>query len=327
MPGFVPEKIPESAIPRRPLDARLSPFLIWAILLLTAAFTFLDYWAYSRVEHADPLSWQQLASGQGIAPAQYRVGVYYTARFFAHLTHLQFRHIFAASDLFCTGFSLAVLFFLLTRSFSFRERGVQTQWAMALLALLLTQFYLGWTLWFQEPETMPSLAILAASSLLCSGFVRVPRIMLALSLVLVAVLGSTIRVDVVIALHAGLLLAALVTPTSSIPLGKGWQVGVSLVSLAIAGGIEHYLAHTIFPFATRDAALFQLVTNLRACNGSLVLLFSLPPWALTVWLAWKYRSAPEWLGAGTAPRLASSTLRCFSPSVCPRRSASFFPLP
>jgi hypothetical protein len=269
------------------LDARLRRFLVWALLLLTSGFTFLDYWAYSKVEHSDPVTWQRLAAGHGIAPAQYRIGVYYTANFLAHLTHLQFRHIFALSDFLCVGASLAVLFYLLTRTLHFRERDGRTQWTLVLLALLLTQVYLAWTFWFQEPETMPSLAVLAASSLLCSGVVRVPRYMLAISLLLVAVLGATIRVDAVVAFHAGLLFASLATAADAVPLGKLWQIGTSAVALVLALGIEHFLAHTLFPNAVRDADLLQLGGNLHSLMGTTVLLLVLPAWALTVWLAFR----------------------------------------
>ena len=159
--------------PDHPLHPRLKRFLVWAVVLMTAGYTFLDYWAYSRVEHDSPHDWPMLATGCGLAPAQYRIGVYFTAGFLRHLTHLRFHQVFAAADLFCTGLSLACIFFLLTKLRAFRESTLDGQWAQVLLGLLLAQVYLVWTLWFQEPETMPSLAVLSASALLCSGFVRV----------------------------------------------------------------------------------------------------------------------------------------------------------
>ena len=299
-PGFryiegVPGNFPDSYLAisedRQPLDGRLRRFLVWAVLLLTAGFTFLDYWEYSRVEHADPTSWQLLSTGHGIAPAQYRVGVYFTAHFLAHLAHLQFRHIFAVADFFCVGASLAALFFLLTRMTSFRQANRQAQWTQVLLGLLLVHLGLSWCLWFQEPETMPSLAVLAASALLCSGVLRIPRFMVASSVLLVAVFGSTVRVDAVLAFHTGFLLVALFSKDGAMPLGKWWQAAVSLLSIMAALGIEHFLAHSVFPHAVRDVALIQLLTNLHAANGLMVLLFSLPPWACVVWLGWK-----QWLG-------------------------------
>jgi hypothetical protein len=270
--------------------------MVWATLLMTAVFTFLDYWAYSRVQHDNPVAWQKLATGQGIAPAQYRIGVYFTANFLAHATHLQLRHIFAAADFFCTGASLAVVLFLLTRLPVFRERENQSQWAIVFLALLLTQFYLAWTLWFQEPETMPSFAILVASALLCSGLLRVPRGMLAVSLLLVALLGATIRFDAVLAFHAGMLLAALVT--ADVPLGRAWQIGTSVLAVVLALGVEYFVAHSMFPLAPREAALLQVVNNLHSLNGMFVLLLSLPGWALTVYLAPRYWRGMNGWGRG-----------------------------
>ena len=290
--GIVADSNLEIVKSRQTLDPRLRRFLTWAILLLTAGYTFLDYWEYSRVQHADPESWQLLATGHGIAPAQYRIGVYFTANFLAHLTHLQLRHIFACADFVCTGISLAFLFLMLTRVDVFRRADSRTQWAQAVLGLLLVQLGLSWCLWFQEPETMPSLAILAASALLCSGVLRmdsrVSRWMLAISLLLVALLGSTIRVDAVIAFHAGFLLAALLNKADAMPLGRLWQAATSLLALLLALGTERFLAHTLFPHAVRNVALIQLPVNLHTHNGLLVLLFSLPPWVLTVWLGCRH---------------------------------------
>ena len=112
-----------------------------------------------------------------------------------------------------------------------------------MLGLLLVQLDLAWCLWFQEPETLPSLAVLAASALLCSGALRLTasasRLVLVVSLLLVAVLGSTIRVDAVIAFHAGFLVAALLSRPGAMPLGKVWQAATSLLAIGLALGIEH----------------------------------------------------------------------------------------
>ncbi len=287
------------------LAKRLHGFIRWAILLMTAGYTFLDYWGYSRVQHEDPSSWQKLAAGQGIVPAQYRVGVYYSANLFARMGHLQFRHIFALTDGVCLLASLAILFLLLTKREGFRILSPAQQWSQVLLALLLTQIYLGWTLWFQEPETMPSLMILASSALLCSGHVRVPRSMLALTLLLVALLGATIRVDAVVAFHAGMLLVCMVALGRGMPLGRGWQAAISVASLALALGTAYYLAHFVFPHNAREVALLQLPDNLRSLTGAMVLLCTLPPWLLTMWLAARRLSA---LDSWTIAMLAGSLI-------------------
>jgi hypothetical protein len=288
------EGVPDPPSAISVLDRRLKRFLISGILLLTAGYTFLDYWEYSRVQHADPQTWALLVSGRGLAPAQYRIGVYFTANFFAQLTHLQLRHVFAVSDLLYTGLALACIFYPLTRMPWFRRASLPAQWAQALLALLLVQVYLVWTLWFQEPETMPSLAILAVSGLLCSGLIRVPKPMLAVWLLLLAVLGATIRVDVVLAFYAGMLAACLVSRRDAE--SKTWLVATSVVAIMAALGIERFIAHNLFLSAERSAPLFQLIGNLESVNGVLALLSTMPAWVLTVWLASRsWTALPVWL--------------------------------
>lgn len=301
------EPICEGTTQPRPLERRLSVFLTWAILLLTSGYTSLAYWGYSKVEHEDPLSWQRLTSGHGVVPAQYRIGIYYSAHFLARLGHLQLRHVFAIADCFCLLASLAIGFFLLTRQPAFRHATVSRRWIQVLLGLLLVQIYLPWTLWFQEPETIPSLLILASSALLCSGFLRVPRFMLAGTLLLFALLGSTIRVDAVVAFHAGMLLACLVSPAASTPLGRGWQIITSLAAIAIAVGIAYYLAHFIFPHNVREVALLQFFDNLHSWSGAMVLLCALPPWVLTIRLA--QRQWPQ-LNGWARGLVAGSLLEC-----------------
>ncbi len=276
-----------------PLHPRLKRFLIWAIALMTLGYTFLDYWAYSRVEHDSPKDWPMLATGHGLAPAQYRIGVYFTASFLRHLTHLRFHQIFAASDLFCTGLSLACIFFLLTKLITFSQASLDRQWAQVLLGLLLAQIYLVWTLWFQEPETMPSLAVLSACALLGSGLVRVPRPMLFVTLVLVAVLGATIRADAVAAMMGGMFLVHFGARRMD---RERWVIPAALVGAIAAVGIEWFISRRMFPHAERSAAAFQLLNNLHAVNGAAALFCVLGPWVLTIWLAMRsWQGIPIWM--------------------------------
>lgn len=262
---------------------------------MTFGYTFLDYWAYSRVEHDSPRDWPNLATGCGLAPAQYRIGVYFTAGFLHHLTRLRFHQIFAASDLFCTALGLACIFFLLTKLKAFREATLDSQWAQILLGLLLAQVYLVWTLWFQEPETMPSFAVLAVTALLCSGFVRISPVMLGISLVLIAILGATIRADAITAMLGGMFLVHLAARKSAD--GRNWVAPATLVGAIAALGTEWLITHRLFPHAVRSAPVFQLLDNLHAANGAAALACVLGPWALTVWLAIKnWKALPVWLG-------------------------------
>ena len=91
-------------------DPTLQRFLVWAVVLITSSYTFLDYWNYSRSVHDNGgVEWTSLLAGHGFAPAQYRVGVLRTANLLAELTHTHLRHMFAAIDLVCVGTSLALL--------------------------------------------------------------------------------------------------------------------------------------------------------------------------------------------------------------------------
>jgi hypothetical protein len=277
-----------------PLHPRLKRFLIWAVALLTFGYTFLDYWAYSRVEHDSPRDWPNLGTGCGLAPAQYRIGVYFTAGFLHNVTHLRFHQIFAVSDLLCTALGLACIFFLLTRLKTFREAAPDGQWSQVLLGLLLAQVYLVWTLWFQEPETMPSLAVLAVTALLCSGFLRISRVMLGISLVLVAVLGATIRADAITALLGGMFLVHFAARKSAN--GRSWVAPATLVGVLAALGTEWLITHRMFPHAVRSAPVFQLLDNLHAADGAAALACVLGPWVLTIWLAAKtWKMWPVWL--------------------------------
>jgi hypothetical protein len=289
-----------SVLSQSDFNPRLSRFLPWAILLLTAGYTFLDYWEYSRIQHTDPRPWAQLATGQGLAPAQYRIGVYYTANFLAHLSHLQFRHIFAAADFGCTALALFSLFYLLTGLDWFRKSAHSAQWAQVFLALLLTQLYLVWTLWFQQPETMPSFAVLAAAAFLCCAITQetppVPRLMLAVSLLMLAALGATIRADIVTALASGIVLAS-VDSRGKTP-ARSWLLTSGLIALLAALAVEFFITHQLFPHAVRSAPPFQLLGNLKSVNGTLAILCTLPPWGLTVWLASRnWSRLPLWIKA------------------------------
>lgn len=280
--------------PDHPLHPRLKRFLAWAIALLTTGYTFLDYWAYSKVEHTLPSDWALLATGRGLAPAQYRIGVYLTANFLQHLTHLAFHQLFAAADLLCTGLSLACIFYLLTKLEVFRKSTLDGQWAQIILGLLLVQIYLVWTLWFQEPETMPSLAILSVTAVLCSGSVRMSRLMLGISLVLVAVLGATIRADAVTAMLGGMFLVHFAAPTTD--RAQRRVIPAAFVAGFAAVITEWQITHRLYPNAARSAQVFQLLNNLHAVNGNAALACVLAPWALTIWLAARsWQLLPIWL--------------------------------
>ncbi len=268
-----------------PADRRLKHFLVWVVFLLCGGYTFVDYWNYSRIEHANPGEWPSLLAGTGIAPAQYRIGVLWLANSLAHGMHLHLRHTFAAVDFVSLLAGLWCVLFLLMRTGSFRAARPLAQWSLVLLCLAIFQVYLFWTLWFQQPETLPTFLFVALSAVLCSGVMVRYRWLAALALIVVAALQATVRADVAAAFHLGMLFACVLPDRKSLPLGRSLQAITSLFCFCAVAGVQSLIAMRIFPHAHREAALLQLFANLRDPMGYLVIVFSLATYGLTCWLA------------------------------------------
>ena len=146
-------------------DSALRRFLVWAVLLITGGYTFLDYWNYSRTFHEGGGEWEAVLAGRSFAPAQYRIGVIRAADLLARLTHTHLRHMFAAIDFVCLGISLALLMWLLGRTEIFRHAARLGRWLQASLALGCFLFYLLWSFWYQKPETHATLLLLVLSAM------------------------------------------------------------------------------------------------------------------------------------------------------------------
>lgn len=277
------------------LDLRLKRFLAWFSLLLTAGYTFLDYWNYNRMGREDPREWADLLAGRGIAPAQYRIGVLHLADLLARIVHAQLRHGFAIIDFACLLAGLGGVLLLLTRMPAFHSGMRQQQWTMALLGLTLFEVYLFWTFWFQKPETMATFAFLALSALAAWKGSRAPAALCGMAMIVLAALQATVRADAAVALHLGLLLACLFPARRPLPLGRAIQGAVSAFSIAVAIGVQFFIAHRIYPQARRNVGAFQLLANLHSGMGYLAILLSLAPYGLTLWLAAKrWRALDGW---------------------------------
>ena len=121
-----------------------------------------------------------------------------------------------------------------------------------------------------------------------------PRAMLMLSLLLVAVLGATIRADAITAMMGGMFLASLTAGKQQKP--ERWVIPSVCIGAILATGIEWLITHRMFPHAVRSAPVFQLLENLHAVNGAAALACVLGPWALTIWLALRsWHTTPVWL--------------------------------
>ena len=275
-------------------DRALRRFLCWAVLLITSGYTFLDYWSYSRNFHQGGAGseWDALLAGRGFAPAQYRIGVLRTADLLARLTHTHLRHMFAAIDFVCLGVSLALLLWLLSRTEIFRAAGQTARWLQASLALGCFLLYLLWSFWYQKPETEATLLLLVLSAAAAQWRWRVPAV---LALVALAVIGATVRVDAVVAFHAGFLVACLLPQSRTLPLGRATQVAASGFSIAAAIAVEYVIMHRIYPNAPREVAAVQLLANLRAWLNYIVLAMALFPWWITLRLAARlWRTLDGW---------------------------------
>jgi hypothetical protein len=277
-------------------DPALRRFLGWAVLLITSGYTFLDYWNYSRTFHeGGGVEWQNLLAGRGFAPAQYRIGVVRSADLLARLTHTHLRHMFAAIDFVCLGLSLALLLWLLSRTEIFRVSGRTARWLQASLALGCFLLYLLWSFWYQKPETEATLLLLVLSA---AAVQWRQRLLATLALVALAVIAATVRVDAVVALHAGYLVACLLPQSRTLPLGRAAQMAESVLSMVAAIGVEYVIMHRIYPNAPREVAAVQLFSNLRAWLNYIVLAMALFPWWITLQLAARsWRTLDGWATA------------------------------
>jgi hypothetical protein len=292
-----PETRPES--PLAPgLDSGLRRFLGWAVILITSGYTFLDYWNYSRNFHEGAGSeWDALLAGRGFAPAQYRIGVLRTADLLARLTHTHLRHMFAAIDFVCLGVSLALLLWLLGRMEIFRAASRVSRWLQASLAVGCFLLYLLWSFWYQKPETHATLLLLVLSAAAAQWRQRVSAVLV---LVALAAIGATVRVDAMVAFHAGFLVASLLPQSRlqsrSLPLGRATQAVTSVLSIAAAVAVAYVIMHGIYPNAPREVAAFQLFSNLRAWLNYFVVAAALFPWWITLQLAMRrWRTLDGWM--------------------------------
>jgi hypothetical protein len=257
--------------------------VLLSLIVLSAGF--LDYWSYSQAFHTEPGIWMDVVRGTANAPNQYRIGVIDTAYFLARLMHLGLRHMLALVDVAAAFVAVFALFLVLRRSAVYRESTVTVQWFGAAGFLVLVQFYLAWLLWFQRPETLPTAAILALALLLLAVPVWGGAGTAVAGFLLLAAAQGFVRADVGFALHLGILLVCLTPLGKGFVLSRGLQVGTSLASLLMVGGIQYWLTWWVFPQANYGpTAVFQLVTNLSSLDSWIPFVLFMGPFAWTVWM-------------------------------------------
>jgi hypothetical protein len=281
------------------------PGRVTSVLLcvLVLSVGVLDSREYGREFHQNPNAWMDVIAGTANAPAQYRVGVVDTASFLARHGHLELGHVLTLLDVLSGLIAVFVLFWVLRRSAVYRKAGQSAQWFGAACFLVLMQFYLGWVIWYQRPETLPTAAMLAVALALLT--VRLPlsqrlgTVVAVAGLLLLAVAQGYVRADVALALHAGILLVCFTSAGNGFALRRGVQAGTSLVAMVLVAGIQYDLMRRIFPQASYgDTPVFQLIQNLQAPTTQLPFFLFLIPfgWTAVVLVRRRYQANSAGLG-------------------------------
>jgi len=256
----------------------------------------LDSREYGREFRQNPNALMDVVAGTANAPAQYRIGVVDSAYFLARHDHLALGHVLTVLDVLSGLTAVFVLFWVFSRSMVYRNARRTAQWFGAACFLILIQFYLGWVIWYQRPETLPTAAILAMALMLLTVRLPLSRSAVAVApiggMLLLAVAQGYVRADVAVALHAGILLVCLTRLGNGFALGRGLQAGTSLVAMALAGGIQYDLMRRVFPHASYgETPVLQLFLNLQAPSTQLPFFLFLVPlgWTAVTLMRRRYR--------------------------------------
>jgi hypothetical protein len=273
------------------------------LCIMVLSMGVLDSREYGREFHQNPNAWMDVLAGTANAPAQYRIGVVDMAFFLARHGHLALGHVFTLLDVVSGLTGVFLLFWVFGRSMVYRRAGLTAQWFGAASFLILMQFYLGWVIWYQRPETLPTAAILATVMVLLAVRLPLPHASGTLAAVggmlLLAVAQGYVRADVTVALHAGILLVCFTPLGNGFALGRWVQAGTSLVAMMLAGVIQYDLMRRVFPHASYgDTPVLQLFLNLQAPSTQLPFFLFLVPFAWTAVMLMRRRYRVDAAGVG-----------------------------
>jgi hypothetical protein len=258
---------------------------------------FADYWEYSRTFHGNPQTWMDVIQGTADAPQQYRIGVPWVADFLRRHGHMGLRHGFALVDLFCAAVAVYLLLSVFERSQTYRAAGETARWFGAAAFVFLVQFYFAWITWYQRPETMASAAVLAATLWLLTVPLRLPKaasiMVTSGGMLVLAAMQGFIRPDVIVAAHLGILVVCMTRMGSGFPLSRAVQAATSVLAVLIAGGIQFYLMHVVYPHAGYGTTpVFELGLNLTQPLGMVPFVLFMLPWGwLVMTLARRHATA------------------------------------
>ena len=83
-----------------------------------------------------------------------------------------------------------------------------------------------------------------------------------------AAMQGFIRPDLIVAAHLGILVVCMTRMGSGFPLSRAVQAATSVLAVLIAGGIQFYLMHVVYPQATYGTTpVFELGLNLTQPLG------------------------------------------------------------
>src|ERR1035437_2981045 len=101
------------------------------------------------------------------------------------------------------------------------------------------------------------------------------------------------RADVAVALHLGIFLLCLTRAGNGFSLPRGVQAVTSVLAVLIAGGVQFYLMHVVYPHATYGATpVFQIALTLTQPLRWIPFALFMLPWA--------------WLGTTLLRRLSAA---------------------
>jgi len=171
--------------------------------------------------------------------------------------------------------------------------GAISHWRAAYrLALGCFLLYLLWSFWYQKPETHATLLLLVLSAVAAQWRRRIPAVV---ALIALAAIGATVRVDALVAFHVGFLVACVLPQSRSLPLGRAAQAVASVLSIAAAIGVAHFIMHRMYPDAPRQVAAVQVFNNLKLWMSYFVVAAALFPWWITLRLAVRrWRALDSW---------------------------------
>jgi hypothetical protein len=284
-----------------------SPHKVARLLLafVVCSTIFSDYWEYSRQYHSNPQTWTDVVNGTADAPQQYRIGVAWAADLLRRHGHMGLRHGFTLIDLAGAAAAVFLMFSLFERSAAYRAADERMRWFGAACFVFLAQYYFAWTTWYQRPETMASAGVLAATLWLLT--VRLPLARVAsiaissLAMLVLAAMQGFIRPDVIFALHLGVLAVCLTRAGDGFALPRGVQAATSVLAVLIAGGIQFYLMHVVYPHAGYGTSpVFELLLNLTQLQRWLPFALFMLPWAWVMTMLARRRCTADASGLALA---------------------------